>query len=345
MPYGKDPSNSECDGIAVVNEETGEVMGCHDTESEADDQLAALAIAKEEGRQMKYMLTRMAAPEGAEGGSFAQRLLDDPSLPVPFVASTEGRKADGFDLRADEWDLSRYEQYGPVLWGHSWWDPAIGRGMAYIKERKLMIDVEYDPDDDFAQTIRRKAIRGMAAGSVGWDTEEERAGSVRNILMEFSNVSMPLDIDALPDLRSMRREGMLHVLSERMDKRLEGMDVRTIMEGKLDELLREDVATVKSILKQIADLEEVAATLREVLWALQNAQPVQIVTPEDIEDPLEREEAEEVEEADAADEAEGEDAEEEETPEETDGEENPSARNAWTELLTVVRSKTPEREE
>jgi HK97 family phage prohead protease len=42
MPWSKTTDHDECDGIAVVKDSTGEVEGCHETEQEADDQLAAL---------------------------------------------------------------------------------------------------------------------------------------------------------------------------------------------------------------------------------------------------------------------------------------------------------------
>jgi len=42
MPWSKTTDHEECDGIAVVKDSTGEVEGCHETEQEANDQLAAL---------------------------------------------------------------------------------------------------------------------------------------------------------------------------------------------------------------------------------------------------------------------------------------------------------------
>jgi hypothetical protein len=136
-------------------------------------------------------------------------LLADPSLPVPFVASTEGVKRDGKNLRSGDWVLNRYVKYGPVLFGHDYNGTKalpIGLGNARVEGRELRIDVTYDVEDPFAMRVRSKAIRGMMAGSVGWD---RRNG--KNELIEFSNVNVPIDPDALPaiqraGLRAMRLE-------------------------------------------------------------------------------------------------------------------------------------------
>jgi len=42
MPYSKRRDIDDCDGVAVVKDSTGEVMGCHDTENAADEQIAAI---------------------------------------------------------------------------------------------------------------------------------------------------------------------------------------------------------------------------------------------------------------------------------------------------------------
>jgi len=46
MPYEVTDEAEGCDGYAVVKSETGEVLGCHISESEAEDQLTALNIAE-----------------------------------------------------------------------------------------------------------------------------------------------------------------------------------------------------------------------------------------------------------------------------------------------------------
>lgn len=50
MPYSKERGHSECDGgqVAVVKDDDGEVMGCHATENDADDQIAALEAEEDD---------------------------------------------------------------------------------------------------------------------------------------------------------------------------------------------------------------------------------------------------------------------------------------------------------
>lgn len=48
MPWHIEDDNADCEGFAVVKDDSGEVVGCHMTNAEAAKQLAALYIAEEE---------------------------------------------------------------------------------------------------------------------------------------------------------------------------------------------------------------------------------------------------------------------------------------------------------
>ena len=48
MPWHIEDDNPDCAGYAVVKDDTGEVVGCHETAESADDQLTALNIAEAE---------------------------------------------------------------------------------------------------------------------------------------------------------------------------------------------------------------------------------------------------------------------------------------------------------
>lgn len=48
MPWHIEADNAECEGFAVVKDASGEVVGCHRTETQAKAQLAALNIAEDE---------------------------------------------------------------------------------------------------------------------------------------------------------------------------------------------------------------------------------------------------------------------------------------------------------
>jgi len=70
VPYHKETGNSECeDGqVAVVKDDDDQVMGCHDTEEEADDQIAAIEANEEDS-----MSTRTRSRLGAGRLSLKQR--------------------------------------------------------------------------------------------------------------------------------------------------------------------------------------------------------------------------------------------------------------------------------
>lgn len=120
---------------------------------------------------------------------------DDDSAPLPFIASTEGVKADGFDLRADSWDLSRFQRNPLVLWGHDFLGERlpIGKADARVDGKVLRADITFDPDDEFAQQVQRKFRNGfLNAVSVSWDAIDGK-----NHLLEISAVPVPMDPDAL----------------------------------------------------------------------------------------------------------------------------------------------------
>jgi nitrate reductase cytochrome c-type subunit len=46
MPYSVVSNHPDCEGYAVVKIATNEVMGCHKTQAQADDQLTAINISE-----------------------------------------------------------------------------------------------------------------------------------------------------------------------------------------------------------------------------------------------------------------------------------------------------------
>ncbi|WP_033818889.1 hypothetical protein [Kitasatospora sp. MBT63] len=138
---------------------------------------------------------------------YALRAADaKPDGPVPFVLATEGRKADGLDLRMNTLDLARY-QANPVLgYGHSYWGRdglPIGRvDNARPDGDRLLGDLVFDPDDDFAVRVERKVRAGfLNAVSVGFDAHDIGRDGVpaRWELFETSVVPLPMDPDAVMD--------------------------------------------------------------------------------------------------------------------------------------------------
>ncbi len=62
MPYSVVSNHPDCEGYAVVKTASNEVMGCHKTQAQADDQLTAMNIAE-------YGQSRTENPELSEDKS------------------------------------------------------------------------------------------------------------------------------------------------------------------------------------------------------------------------------------------------------------------------------------
>lgn len=176
----------------------------------------------------------------------AEDLLKDESLPVPFIASTEGVKSDGKDLRMSDWILDRYQNYSPVLWVHDYMHPPLGTGEAEIGD-KLRINVAFDTDDSFAMMIRSKAIKGMMGGSVGWAETKNK----KNELVEFSMVPIGLDQESLPEIQRMGYRAMQANLSE-----LLGESPGDSLEEYIKELRNEVMESILAILQEVVDEDE-----------------------------------------------------------------------------------------
>lgn len=139
----------------------------------------------------------------------------DVNAPVRFVASTEGIKRDGLDLKAGDWDLTNYLRHPIVTWAHDYNLLPIGRGQPFFEGNTLMMDVYFDTDDEFAMKVRNKALKGLVAGSVSWETKKDR----RNELLEFAVVPIPADPDALVVReRAALRNMAMQILSDLADE-------------------------------------------------------------------------------------------------------------------------------
>lgn len=125
---------------------------------------------------------------------------DDPAQPMVWVASTEGVKPDGQDLHMEDWSLDRFMRHPVILYAHDYMghNLPLGTGEPYFEDRKLMMRVNFDTQDEFAMRVRDKAARGMMGGSVGWNATRGADGKIRNELLEFSIVPVPMDDQSLP---------------------------------------------------------------------------------------------------------------------------------------------------
>ena len=136
------------------------------------------------GFYMRAYCDRAAAEAAAEG------------TPIRFIASTEGVKRDGKDLKATDWRMDNYKANPVVLWAHDYMGERlpIGRADATMDGARLLADVTFDQGDEFARQVESKYRRGfLSAVSVGWNDEK---GGARDLL-DISAVPVPADPQAL----------------------------------------------------------------------------------------------------------------------------------------------------
>ena len=97
---------------------------------------------------------------------------------VSFVASsaTPDRYGDIIDQKG--WILDNYKKNPVVLLNHDSNQLPIGKGNVYLRNDKLVIDVEFDSEDERAKEVERKAKKGfMNAVSVGFRPLESKSRS------------------------------------------------------------------------------------------------------------------------------------------------------------------------
>lgn len=144
---------------------------------------------------------------------------DADDAPIRVVAATEGRKPDGIDLRMDTVDLDRFRANPVIMYGHEYWGRdglPIGRAeRVEVDGARLVEDLRFDPDDDFAATVERKLRAGfLNAVSIGFNAYDigEDGVPARWELFETSVVPLPMDPAAL--VEAGRARGLAAMLGE-----------------------------------------------------------------------------------------------------------------------------------
>ena len=122
-----------------------------------------------------------------------------PGDPIRFTASTAGIKRDGLDLDMQDWLLDNYRKNPVFLWAHDYWGKylPLGRVKAEVEGDRLMAEVVFDQNDDFARAVERKYRDGfLHTVSVGWNfVEVDKKRKME--LLDISGVPVPGDPDAL----------------------------------------------------------------------------------------------------------------------------------------------------
>lgn len=242
MPWSKVDGSEveECadDQIAVVKDEDGTVEGCHDTEEEANEQIAALEASEEEDDRSVFEAG--GNEEGIQRRAVSANIRehDDEDL-ITFEISNDALDRHGTRLEPEGADLENYKKNPVVLYGHGFGpngDVPIGRAEnIFSNEGGLFAHVRFDEQDDFAREIKRKVEDGFLSGaSVGFDPnervmEERNDGSEIPVftdweLLEFSIVSVPSNPDALVEGRNAYTEQLAERVAEIVTKRIESQN-------------------------------------------------------------------------------------------------------------------------
>lgn len=187
---------------------------------------------------------------------FAQRADEESDGPLRFIVATEGKKADGLDLRMDGLDLDRFRANPVVMYGHDYWGREalpIGRAENLeIVDGQLLADTIFDLDDEFAAKVDRKYRGGfLNAVSVGFDIRaiDPETGVVDEWeMIEYSAVPVPLDPDAVVESGRARAVAMATALTE--------IRAGKVLSTKNKTLVEEAIATLSSLLDTAKDDDE-----------------------------------------------------------------------------------------
>lgn len=150
------------------------------------------------------------------------RKKDEENRAITFVASDGSRDSAHTVLNPEGWDLSRFEK-NPIIgynhdiyggWSGNDADKVIGKGRAYIEDKKLMVDITFEPKEinELAEKIYQKILFGsINAVSVGflplgkgaWGKGSEGPGEENETyyyagqqLLEISVVNIPANGNA-----------------------------------------------------------------------------------------------------------------------------------------------------
>lgn len=201
---------------------------------------------------------------------------------VSFVASTESQDRYGDVINQNGWLLEAYARNPVVLFNHQANSLPLGKGLVRVEKGQLMIDVEFDQDDEFARKIENKARKGfLNAVSVGFNPVESisrselpkdhpaystRGGQFFNKseLLEVSIVTIPanseatvsakkLEIDRL-NIRDLIVEELKHILEVEM---MEDGKYRVVFAAGMEEEEEPEEEAEEEIIEETIDeLEE-----------------------------------------------------------------------------------------
>lgn len=189
MPFGKRKQGNK---ILVVNTETGDVKGTHDSEADADKQLAALH-ANNADKDKGHMDIRTKAVNA----TIEDTSVDADEFPGTFVAelSNESLDRDGDTLKADEWELPLPQQITFVNDHTHKMASVVGSAKPELVDGKVICKGEWAATQNAQDT--RKVIKHVPYVSVAYREKRDRkAGTISRELINGSFVVVPSNTKA-----------------------------------------------------------------------------------------------------------------------------------------------------
>lgn len=178
---------------------------------------------------------------------------------MTFVASDDSVDSAGTVLNQDNWDLRRFNANGIIGYQHKvygGWDDTdnpdnvIGKGVAYVEDKKLMVDITFEPADinPLAEKIYQKIMFGslravsvgflpVGRGKFGEGADAETYYFAGQELLEVSVVNIPANPNALKKCMEAEAE---FIEAERKRLRAEAEEQEQVQPEPLEEETRED---------------------------------------------------------------------------------------------------------
>jgi hypothetical protein len=152
-----------------------------------------------------------------------------------FVASDESVDSYNTVIKADGWELDRFERNPVILFGHNSRQLPVGKGRAWVEGSELLIDItffdgETNPLSEQALRIIDEGVMGVSVGfeplayeyNKARETGDEWADFfnppldyVRSRLLEVSVVTLPANANALPVGRELVQPRLLERIAVR----------------------------------------------------------------------------------------------------------------------------------
>jgi hypothetical protein len=189
MPFGKRKQGNK---IQVVNTETGDVKGTHDSEADADKQLAALH-ANDADKDKGHMDIRTKAVSATIEDTSA----DADDYPGTFLVelTNESLDRDGDILKGDEWETPLPHQITFVNDHTHKMASVVGSAAPELVDGKVICKGEWAATQNAQDT--RKVIKHVPYVSVAYREKRDRkAGTISRELINGSFVVVPANTKA-----------------------------------------------------------------------------------------------------------------------------------------------------